>query len=92
MPSTQSEKKASCFLHIRVYLQRVKKSRHYHRNYRKLFSLTNNNKIENKCANGRSSYFAKASFLPTATDESLLLPVNCETLSVKNKEKFVKQV
>ena len=56
---------------------------------KRLSSLTNNNKIENKSTNGKSSYFVKAAVLPSATDESLPLLVNCETTSVKNKEKLV---
>ena len=52
-------------------------------------SLTNNNKIENRSTNGKGSYLVKAPVLPSATDESLPLPVNCETPSVKNKEKLV---
>ena len=52
-------------------------------------SLTSNNKIENKSTNGKSSYFAKTPVLPSTTDKSLPLPVNCEAASVKNKEKLV---
>ena len=54
-----------------------------------LSSLNNNNKIENKFTNGKSFYFVKTPVLPSAVDESLSLPVNCETPSVKNKEKVV---
>ena len=56
---------------------------------KRLSSLTNNNNIENKSTNGKSSYFVKAVVLPSATDKLLPLPVNCETPSVKNKEKLV---
>ena len=42
-------------------------------------------KIENKCTNGKSSYFVKTPVLPSAMDESLPLPGNCET-PVKNKK------
>ena len=45
--------------------------------------------MENKSTNGKSSYFVKAPVLPSTTDESLPLPANCETLSVKNKENLV---
>ena len=44
---------------------------------KRLSSLTNNNTIENKSSNGKSSYFVKAPILLIDTDESLLLPVNC---------------
>ena len=67
----------------------LKKFWHYHRNYRKKNSLTNSNKIENKSTNGKSYYFVKSPVLPSATDGSLPLPVNCQTLSVKNKENLV---
>ena len=50
-------------------------------------SLTYNNKIENTSTNGKSSCFVIAPFLPSATDESLPLPINCETPSVNSKEK-----
>ena len=56
---------------------------------KRLSSLTNNNKIANKSTNGKSSYFVKAPVLPSAADESLPLPVNYKTPSVKNKEKLV---
>ena len=44
---------------------------------KRLSSLTNNNTIENKFSNGKSSYFVKAPILLSDTDESLLLPVHC---------------
>ena len=44
---------------------------------------------ENKCINGENFYFVKAPVLPSAKDESLPLPVICETPSVKYKEKLV---
>ena len=40
--------------------------------------------IENKCTNGKSYYLVTAPVLPSATDESVPLPINCETPSVKN--------
>ena len=56
---------------------------------KRLSSLTNNNNVENKCINGKNFYFIKAPVLPSVTDESLPLPVNCEIPSVKSKEKLV---
>ena len=45
---------------------------------KRLSSLTNNNNIENKSANGKSSDFVKAPVVLSATDEALPLPANCE--------------
>lgn len=56
---------------------------------KRLPSLTNNNKIKNKPTNRKRSYFVKALLLPSDTYESPPLPVNCDTLSVTNKEKIV---
>lgn len=56
---------------------------------KRLPSLTNNNKIKNKPTNRKRSYFVKALLLPSDTYESPPLPVNCDTLSVTNKEKMV---
>ena len=55
---------------------------------KRLPSLTNN-KIKNKPTNRKRSYFVKALLLPSDTYESPPLPVNCDTLSVTNKEKMV---
>ena len=53
---------------------------------KRLSCLTNNNKIENKSTNGKSSYFVKDPVLPSATDELLPLLVNCDTPSVKQRK------
>ena len=55
---------------------------------KRLSFLTNSNKIENKATNGKSSYFVKAPVLPSATDKSFPLPVNCETPPVKKKKNW----
>ena len=52
---------------------------------KRLSTLTNNNKIENKSTNGKRCYFVKAPILRSAMDKPLPLPVYYETPSVKNK-------
>ena len=54
-----------------------------HKNW-KNYQWTNNDQIENKSSNGKS--FAFAPVLPSAVDQSIPLPVNCEIPSAKNKQ------